>query len=109
MKRIISGGPTIHPEGPCCLFGDLFRFSWRGALWSFCATITLALGTHPVRGKGRSPPDLQSIFANLLSAPCADSGHSMKGGRCDRIHRRAPVPSRPTQSPTSEGPSQEPA
>jgi hypothetical protein len=71
-----------------------------------CATITLALGTHPVRGKGRSPPDLQLSFVNLLSAQCADNGHEMKGGPCDRFHRTS-IPSGPTQSPTSEGPSQE--
>jgi hypothetical protein len=26
MKRITSGWPTIHPEAPRYLFGDLFRF-----------------------------------------------------------------------------------
>src|ERR1700674_1759728 len=38
-----------------------------------CATIPLALGAHPVRGKGRSPP-VSINFANLLSARCADAG-----------------------------------
>jgi hypothetical protein len=96
-----SGSSTLPVRRP-------LSFSWR-ALIVLCATITLASGTHPVRGKGRSPPDLQSILANLLSAQYADNGHSMKGGRCDRFHRRAPITSRATQSPTSEGPSQEPA
>ena len=80
--------------------------SWSRARISFCATITLALGAHPVRGKGRSPPDLQLSFVNLLSAQCADNGHEMKGGPCDRFHRTS-IPSGPTQSPASEGPSQE--
>ena len=80
---------------------------WSRARISFCATITLALGTHPVRGKGRSPPDLQLSFVNLLSAQCADNGHEMKGGiPADRFHRTS-IPSGPTQSPISEGPSQE--
>ena len=43
-----------------------FRFSRVEPSTSFCATITLALGTHPVRGKGRSPPIYNLFFRTFF-------------------------------------------
>src|SRR5688572_5741990 len=66
--------------------------------------------THPVRGKGRSPPfsfkSQQPSFSPIVRTP----GTLMKGGRyVDQSTTGGARTSRPSQSSPSEGPGQGPA
>src|SRR6266852_656630 len=74
---------------------------WAGLLGELCGTMRGALGTHPVRGKGRSPPVCNSILRTFVQFDVRTTGDVMKGGRyADPFRGRSASTPRSSQSPT---------